>query len=320
MDRKTRKLLKRLQHKDPKARYEAVLALGKTGNTELIEALDKVATLDEHAKVRELAGKAVRTLNTLQQREEAKKKAALKAQMSQEKFDWPTLAQERMLKQRDLTLTDEEWNYEKRLQKVREEKENTEREAKKAIQRRRRRFRIVLYLALAIAVIGLAAALSEYLDDTPEDTEEALTELQILVQDQQAALLKYCEVLAFDPAGGCQTPTGVGTLECKTLKEVNLPALPEWLKPDEPTLQGKDLLIDRINFTDERLRAIQSSIESQCSGKETFAVAEWPEYMNMSSAVVAGFNLANPAASEIQQELAALNSQSESTPEATPGS
>ncbi|MBZ0308808.1 MAG: HEAT repeat domain-containing protein, partial [Anaerolineae bacterium] len=124
MDRKTRKLLKRLQHKDPKARYEAVLALGKTGNTELIEALDKVATLDEHAKVRELAGKAVRTLNTLQQREEAKKKAALKAQMSQEKFDWPTLAQERMLKQRDLTLTDEEWNYEKRLQKVREEKEN----------------------------------------------------------------------------------------------------------------------------------------------------------------------------------------------------
>jgi hypothetical protein len=41
--------------------------------------------------------------------------------------------------------------------------------------------------------------------------------------------------------------------------------------------------------------------------------------MNMSSAVVAGFNLANPAASEIQQELAALNSQSESTPEATPG-
>ncbi len=317
MDRKTKKLLKRLQHKDPKVRFEAVLELGKTGNTELIDALDKVATLDEHPKVRDLAHKAVRTLNTLQQREEAKKKAALKVQMAQEKFDWPTLAQERMLKQRDLTLTDEEWNYEKRLQKVREEKENAEREAKKAAQRRRRRFRMVLYLALAIAAVGLVLALSEYLDDTPEDTEEALTELQILVQEQQAALLKYCEVLAFDPASGCQTPTGAAALECKTLKEVNLPALPAWLKPDEPTLQGKDLLIDRIKFTNDRLRTIQTGIETQCSGKETLIPAEWPEYMNMSSAIVAGFNLANPAASEIQQALNTLNQ--EATPEATPG-
>lgn len=319
MDRKTKKLLKRLQHKDPKVRYEAVLALGKTGNTELIDALDKVATLDEHPKVRDLAHKAVRTLNTLQQREEAKKKAALKAQMAQEKFDWPTLAQERMLKQRDLTLTDEEWNYEKRLQKVREEKENAEREAKKAAQRRRRRFRMVLYLALAIAAVALVLALSEYLDDTPEDTEEALTELQTLVQDQQAALLKYCEVLAFDPASGCQTPNGTAALECKTLKEVNLPTLPAWLKPDEPTLQGKDSMIANIQDADTLLKTVRTNIETQCANKEVFTVAEWPEYMTMSRVIFDGFLQTNTAASEIQQELAALNQESEATPEATPG-
>lgn len=319
MDRKTRRLLKRLEHKDPKVRYEAVLALGKTGNIELIEALDKVATLDQHPKVRDLANKAVRTLSTLQQRELDRKKAAMKAQMAQEKFDWPTLAQERMLKQRELTLTDDEWNYEKRLQKVREEKEAAELKAKKIARRRRRMFRIILYLALTIAIAGLAVVLREILDKTPDDTKEALAEMQNIVQDQQAALLEYCMVLAFDPASNCQTPTGVTTLDCKTLKAVGWSAPPDWLTVDEPTLEGKNLLVERVLLTDDRLNTIRAGIEAQCAGKETINPAEWPDYMNMSSAVVAGFNLANPAASEIQAELDTLNGEAESTPESSGG-
>lgn len=311
MDRKTKNLLKKLNNKDPKVRYDAVLALGKLGDISLIDELEKVATLDDNPKVRDLAGKAVKTLNVLNQREREKQKALLKAQLAQEQFDWPELAQERMLQNRDFRdVEDEAWDYQKKIEKLRAEKESVALATKRATRRKRWRFRIFLLFALVIVGIGGFVAVREYLDESPKNEEEALTKSRDIVIQQQAALVKYCEVLGFDTATNCQQPSGVATLECSTLKSVEVPVIPAWFSKDEATLVGKEAIVDAVVVVNEDLEFIQENINTTCTDKEMVNVAEWPEYVALGNLTFKGLGEAAAISSFIETEL--------NTPDPTP--
>ncbi len=305
MDRKTKNLIKKLDHKDPKVRYDAVMALGKLGDTALLETLGKVATLDDNPKVRDLAGKAVNALNKLQQREVEKQKAALKAQMAAEKIDWPTLAQERMTQHRDYRDIDsEEWSYEKRLEKVRAEKEAAEAAAKKAAQRTRFRFRLVLYIVLVLIALAAGFVLREVLDDTPDTAEAALEEIKPIIQGQQAALLSYCDALAFDKTSNCQQPLGSVTLDCKTIQAVELPeAFPEWLVVDDPLLVDDRDMVLSVTIVRDSLAFIHDSIKTQCEGKEAVTVSEWADYLPIGNLLFAGLRDSANNASYIEIRL-----------------
>jgi|GEM_PF-5318962 len=90
MNKKTQKLVDQLNSANAKERYQAVLALGKLGDTELIPHLDKVANIDDHPKVKGLAQKAVKTLRVLQEREQhAEQAAAQKAKKAKPKQSKP---------------------------------------------------------------------------------------------------------------------------------------------------------------------------------------------------------------------------------------
>src|SRR5688572_3479315 len=109
-NRNTRKLLKQLQDADPKKRYDAVMALGQTGDLELMDDLDKIANLDEDARVRHLAGQAVEVFAILRRRQVDRDRAALMAD-DDGTIEWPELAQEKILREREMTAAkmDESW-------------------------------------------------------------------------------------------------------------------------------------------------------------------------------------------------------------------
>lgn len=157
MDRRTKKLLNQLQHEDAAKRYEAVLQLGKSGQTGLIAPLDKVASLDDNEKVRTLAAKAVRTLRILKQREEEAQQKTAGEQKKEDPLEWNLLATRAT--QEDKRKTDEQsWTYDQAKEEQRRLKEQREAEelaAQKRARRVRARRRLIYWLGAVIGVLGL---------------------------------------------------------------------------------------------------------------------------------------------------------------------
>lgn len=307
MDRAIKKMLKKLESESAKERYEAVLALGKTGDIELIDALDKVANLDDHPKVRDLASKAVRTLEILRQRQiERERKERQIAEDDDGTIEWPELSKERMMREREVSIADnqEEWNYIEAKKKVllsEEEARRRKEEAAKALKeqraaelrRRRRPFRIFLWVAVTLALIGLALVgwYMVNVDPPPKTRAETIADLGTWKDDQQAALTQYQTELQKDP------------LDCKALRGITAPDRPRWTelvasseagdptkrsglsgladdmsKIDASLVEGLDPLLSNLIRADVRLDQIRASIETACQGRDTLLQVEWAEY------------------------------------------
>jgi len=336
MDRKTKKLLKQLESEKPKERYQAVLALGKLGDTDLIDPLDRVANLDDHPKVRELASKAVNTLEILQKRRLAREHVAqeIVEEGEDEGVEWPELMKEKMLEERRLTAAEdfEEFNYVESKKKELDRKKakatelEAERQAEIARQRARaRRFRMVLWVLLAAAVVGLFV-LAWYVTsvEPPPTTREAtLLDLQEWARDQQAAVVTYEAEFQKDP------------LECTTLQSVTTPARPKWTelltfselarepqegilnsladdmnKIDETLLDGLEPVLNDLARTNVRLDDIQMSIAASCgTGLDEVPQAAWADYAQIGGFIAQAQRSAANAASMVEVELNTIQGQ-----------
>jgi hypothetical protein len=309
MDRKTKKLIKQLDHSDPQKRYDAVLALGRTGNTELIDTLERVATLDESPKVRNLAQKAVNTLEILRQRElEAERQAQLRREAQEygedQGVDWKPLAVEKLLRDREVSDSEEyeEWSYveskkreRERLLKAQQEAEARRIAEEKARIRRRRPFRIFVYTMTFITVIIALIAIWYTLtvDEPPKSRTAALKDLQSLVEKQRDTIKAYEAQLVLDP------------IDCKAITNITIPGRPRWLelngkepsnnryvrmsedlsRVDEEHITGLDLILAAVNTTDTNLHDLQTGVKQICEGRDTLPLGEWIEYPVMISLI-----------------------------------
>ena len=334
MDRNTKKLLKQLESEKPKERYQAVLELGKTGDTDLIDPLDKVANLDENPKVRELASKAVRTLEILQKRRLTREHVAqeIKEEGEDQGIEWPELMKDKMMDERRLTAAEdfEEFDYveakrnELERKKAKAAKREAERQAEiDKIHARNRRFRMVIWVALAVAIVGLfIAAWYVTTVEPPPDTRQAtLIDLQDWVRDQQAAVLAYEDEFRKDP------------LECASLRSVITPARPKWTelltvselaeaepesgilnsmaddfnRIDEDLLAGLEPVLNDLSRAHNRLADIQANVDMSCiSGVDTVPQATWIDYAQIGGFTAQALRSANSAAGSIEQELLAM--------------
>jgi len=332
MNRKTKKLLKKLESESPKERFDTVMALGMMGDTELIAPLDKVANLDDNPKVRDIASKAVQILETLRQRRLKSNRKALEIEEEGEDLgvEWPELVDQKMLTHREIggQVDDEDFDYldskkrellRKKETQLRAEEEGElrrQREAAEA-QRRRRPFRIFLLFATTFAVIGLVFVVWYLInvDPPPETRAETLSQLQTWVRDQQTSLQEYQTLMDNDP------------LDCTALLGIEIPERPLWSKEytavDAPDSEEEGVFtrfangLNRINTNwvvglevtalseldraDTRLNDIQSSTKAACGGRETVSQAEWTEYAQVGGFVISGLRSANDAASAIDR-------------------
>lgn len=269
MNRKTKKLLKQLEHDDPKTRYIAVLELGRMGDTALLDPLDRVANLDEDHRVRDLAAKATRTLEILKRREDSAARAAeiavLDAAEGGSDYEWKSMASDQMMDQTSRAREAdqfEEWNYQKakegeRLskeehqQRLREAQEARERLAKREAIRKRRPFRIVLYIATAIVVVLTALILYVQfaVEQPPETRAEVLSELSEWSAEQAAAAAEFQTAIESDPA------------DCATLNGLAVPQRPFWTgqldNTEERTQAASSSFLDSLS---EQMSALDMSL------------------------------------------------------------
>jgi hypothetical protein len=333
MDRNTKKLLKQLESDKPKERYQAVLELGKTGDTDLIDPLDRVANLDDHPKVRELASKAVNTLEILQKRRLGREHIAqeIKVEGEDAGVEWPELMKEKMMEERRLTAAQdyEEFNYIESKKKELDRKKakaaelEAQRQAEIAKQRARaRRFRMALWVLLAFAVVGLFV-LAWYItsvESPPTTREAALFDLQEWTREQQAAVIAFETEFQKDP------------LECATLQSIALPSGPKWTelltiselarepqegilnsladdmnRIDETLLGGLEPVLNDLSRTNNRLFDISLSVNASCSaGLDEVPQAAWADLAQVEGYIAQAQRSAVNAASEIENELLSL--------------
>lgn len=291
MKRKYKKLLAQLESDDAKTRYEAVLALGKTGETEFIDHLDKVATLDKNPKVRDLANKAVRTLKVLRQREiEQERQALLEAEPEEpDDFNWPTLAKEDIMSNREVGGAGgkAEFDYVRAKQieqevKAREAEEARiraeieARQAKKDLRRKRRPRRILIFLVITLAIIGLVYVISLQLADddvaVPDDPEQVILDMRDFVGAERDAATSYSALMA-------------NPIDCNAINAIELPDKPEWITadaelPEEATEHINDPtnILDNIVTNSERLSEFVSSITTACEGQDMLPTSEWADF------------------------------------------
>lgn len=316
MDRKTKKLLNQLESARPKERFEAVLALGKMGDVELIDELDKVANLDENDKVRDLAGMAVRTLEILRKRQEDRERARILEEEGPDSYEWKELSQEKLLRDRERNVEeDEKWTYAdsvaKKRQREQEEalKRQAEAEAyKKALERRRRPRRIINMLLATIIV--LAVVIGGYWFATrpnePGTPAEALPLLRDWVVLQQASLVSYGNAFTKDP------------LDCAELNGITTPEKPAWANVGHQSLTGLDQIVTDLQEIDQILVTLKANTTSVCTDQETVAKADWVEFINQEGQQLRGLRLANATSSAIETQINATPTP-EGTPEVTPG-
>jgi hypothetical protein len=260
IDKKTKRLLEQLDDDNPAKRYEAVLLLGKTGNTALITPLDKVASLDEDERVRRLADKAVQTLRVLRQREEQvlrdEKLAAEgnlewglltdqvqgdapKAQKSGS-FDYDTIRNRDPLEEdSDEFELDDDDNDKKA-------KEKSGKSDKKRKKKRRTRagFRVILWLGVAIGTLVLIILAEQAYEDRQDDE---LSENEQWAKDSRGLAKQYED--AFEN----------GSLNCPEIKpqDMALPPRPENIEDDAEFLAAVQKV--ETDFTD-----LQQQVQGVC--------------------------------------------------------
>ncbi len=341
MKRKYRKHLNRLESPDAQERYDAVLKLGLFGDTELIDTLDKVATLDESMKVRELADKAVRTLEVLKQRQAEQARAAqMAADDDDGGIEWRELASVKMLES-DIMEDDggskkgEDWNFvESKKRDLERKREQAERQAieaqieaerrKRAAQRRRMPFRIVLFAAVGVALIGLAIVIwyNVAVEPPPETRDAVLSDLQIWNQALQQSGFTYQE--AFDqPSFACAeivaveiaapprwvTLTDVGETEITQGEGVLAGAADDLSAVNESLLEGYEEIIFNIDRAHSNLTRIEDALRVACDGPEEITAEEWAQIEQIESLgglLIQALRSANGAASLIETAQADL--------------
>lgn len=320
MNRKTRNLVKQLHHADPKKRYDAVMALGQTGNLEVLDDLDKVANLDEDERVRHLAGQAVEVFTTLRRRQIERDRAAILAG-EDPSYDWPELAQEKILRERETTAHDqhEEWSYveskKKQLERMTEEEREKYLAAQEAERRRRARrrpFRILLFLALIIVcVAGAFVAYDRLTRKEPVNRThlDALQELKSWVQAEQGALIAYDTAFAND------------AIDCATATAVTVPEQPEWIVEDgTQPFEGMDATVTNLLEIQSYLEHSRTAVQTGCTeGVTTVNGADVANFDELKGELIRGQRVALSVASEIEtmitEEQARLAATEEPTQE-----
>lgn len=331
--KEVQKLLKQLESDDPKARYEAVLKLGKTGNTELIVPLDKLANLDDNAKVRKLASQAVATLEELERRKLEKELQAFEeTQGPDDGVEWKAMSSAKLFDQARFRSEEQlgekqEWSYveskkrhlrqmdeEERLRLEQEEADRIRREA--AALRRRRPFRIFLYfmITLVMVLVLFAAWYQVFVDAAPSKQGEVLNELETTQQDQETAIRNLQTLLVTDP------------LDCGAMRGFVMPERPRWMglrattkspqstsgffggvadgmsQIDESLIADFVQIVDAVDETDAQFKLLKEVIDSACQGKDTLPLAEWPDFVQVASASDDVLLLSTATRSVIQNE------------------
>lgn len=289
MDKQTKKLLQNLSDSDPKVRYQAVLALGKMGDTSLIDELDKVATLDQNTKVRDLAYKAVRTLATLKQREQMVAREKL-IKAADDDYEWQMISGD-ISKQAGPVVTEIIWDEdggsnlfndppeavaaaEGKAEKKRRRKQAKEKQEKPTRVRYRMSgcFKVFLWMAVCVGLLGAAVVAFQQLneiEDAPVNRGDALYKLNEWAGDNASASIRYQGLLA-----------GSTTIDCAAFDDnsfYKLPEHPEWAGVDQPyhqdNLESFFALMDSVETSLSEARA---QIELNCEGKDQLVNTEWP--------------------------------------------
>ena len=306
MDRKTKSLLKKLGSDDAKIRYDAVMALGKTGNTELIERLDKVANLDNNMKVRDLASKAVRTLEILEKRRRDQERQQMEVEEEGEDggLVWRPLMKDKLFdeqRQFNIEAGNDDWDYvrAKKLEKELTVEQMRQREeylrhqaeaAELARQRRRRPFRIFLILVtMFMCVVGVFAIWYMLNVESPPDSRTAaLEDMRTLLQEQSEIVAAY------------QTQLGTaGAVNCTALSAIHTPERPRWIelvitsesvedvagvmertaddlnRIDDTLLSGLDITLTEMDLIHASLLSIEDTVQTVCSGRESLEREQW---------------------------------------------
>lgn len=204
MDKKTKKLVEKLYDDDVKERYQAVLALGKTGDPELIPALDKVASLDDHPKIRKLAEMAVRALKKVEARQLEEARKAMRENEREEEWDleWQLHGAK---SDGDDSQQSENWTYDRAKESTLEAKAAEEAAQKAAIKeaarekrRARRGFRLILWLSAGLGAIALTLVGDWHMERLKKQ------ELRSWIEDSQAVVLNYQAAIENDELA-CET-------------------------------------------------------------------------------------------------------------------
>lgn len=245
MDRKTRQLLSQLESDSAKERYLAVVELGKRRDTSLLPHLDKVATLDDNQKVREIAYNAVRFLSILKEEEDRAAQLALaESEEDDDDSGWGKIEE---LLVEPLEDTEDEagsgvWNYQEAMQAQRLAEEEERRTAEALKRRKRWRYRRFLWFATLTAVMGLvvvAVYVQDHAND-PNSRQEALERLSEWHADVQATAERFDEAM------------NGSVFDCALYREderFQIPERPKGLGPDRPYQDDLEESPDSLDST-----------------------------------------------------------------------
>jgi hypothetical protein len=286
VDRKTKKLVEQLKSTSTKERYVAVLELGRTGNTELIPHIDKVATLDANPKVRKLATQAVRALNVIKQREDEEARQAQIAALDAEDakleiepgaFGWGSI-EDLIVEKEEPEEGASDWNYHQLGKKHQEEKAARAAEEAKNEKRRRWRYRRFLWIATLIVVTGLALTsyYRLYIYDRPENRADALERLQEWTDELDSTTRNYLTLLN-------GSLTEVNCDEFTGNEDYVVPETPKWAGTDEPHQDGLEAFFTATEQIEANLNEAHITIASLCDGNEgnTAWTVEYPNPINL---------------------------------------
>ncbi len=285
VDKQTKKLIQNLSDADPKVRYNAVMALGKTGDVSLIDELDKVATLDQNPKVRDLAYKAVRALSVLRQRQQSEAREKL-AKAADDEYEWQMLSGD-ISKQAGPVVTEIKWDDEDILDlppdmdeaPVSAEKEGRrgkKSKKEKAAKQERSRggisgcFRVFMWAAVCVGLLGATVVAYDEIN-TPDDAAinraDAIYKLNEWVQENAQTALAY------------QTALNGATLDCKVVPsadEYTMTERPKWAGDvSEFHQEGLDPFFNLMTEAQEGLNKTRSQIETACSGQDQLNSTDW---------------------------------------------
>lgn len=302
MKRQAKKYLKQLDHADPKVRYDAVMALGKMGDPELLDVLDRVANLDDHPRVRDLASKAVTTLETLKKRQLERARAT--ELDADDPLLWPELSKNKIMEPEERRKQAEDWTYEQSILEQRRRKKEAELERIQDLERqmRRRRWRrlplrILLVLLVSIGCLVATAALRNYLDhrNDPKSEQAALEGLRDWLEAQQFAATDYQQLI--------QASTDIS---CSDLQGVERPETPIWVTDDNSLLTDYSALVTDLRGYQELMQQLNTQIEAACADAESVSLAEIDETVSVTGIPVRIQRASLLTASQIEQALTDL--------------
>lgn len=277
MDRKqVRQYVKQLESESAKERYIAALALGKSKDTSVIPALNKVATLDSNPKVRQIAYQAVKFLSQIKEQEDYRSR---QAQMDALDDDHPAPdsgwgAIEDILA--DEPKEKESWNYQKAItgeqgtgkNKKRQKKSRKERRAERR-DSKRRRFRFHIWIALLVVFIGVLIVAYNYemernLPKNRTEVLDGLDEWYIDVVDQVNLYSLALSQPEFDCGAYPEYEGG----------DFNLPTRPKWAKPDGDYQEGLDAFYSHMDEIYSTMNRVDDVVEGFCDGRDDSRA--WP--------------------------------------------